>query len=402
MMFFGFLKPKVTDQTTPEYQSVLESAGADSLDSLMIDPKSYVSANKALTNSDLYATIYQLSADLATTYMTASQPRTQTLLDHPSATTNRHAFWQAMAAQMLLDGNAYAYIWRNQLTGQPVRFEYLRPSQVSVFLLNDGTGLSYSVSFDEPDVPPIYNVPQSDMLHLRLLGVGNGGQVGRSPLLALQNELNIKATANNLTLSALAKAITSNGTLTVTNGALLNVKEKIQMSKGFMEQVKSSDGPVVLDDLTKYDPLQVNSDVSQLLSSTDWTSKQIAKAYNIPDSYLNGQGDQQSSLTMIEGMYANSLNRYARAFASEINDKLSADVDIDVQPAIDQDRSTYLTNIGAAVKNGAISGKTADWLLRYVGFLPKDAPAYTAPVAQPIQIQQATKGGDNEDDSSSD
>lgn len=74
-----------------------------------------------------------------------------------------------------------------------------------------------------------------------------------------------------------------------------------------------------------------------------------------------------------------------------------------MQPAIDQDRSTYLTNVGAAVKNGAISGKTADWLLRYVGFLPKDAPAYTAPVAQPIQIQQAaTKGGDNENDSSSD
>ncbi|NVO88944.1 phage portal protein [Lactobacillus rhamnosus] len=364
----------------------------------MINPKSYVTANKALQNSDLYATIYQLSADLATCYWRSSQPRTQTLLDHPSATTNRQAFWQAIAAQLLLDGNAYAYIWRNQLTGQPVRLEYMRPSQVSAFLLDDGTGLAYNLSFDEPDIAPIYQAPQSDILHFRLLGVGNGGQVGRSPLLALQSELNIKGNANDLTMSALQKAITANGTLTVSGGSLLNIKEKIALSKGFMQQVKSSDGPVVLDDLTKYEPLQVNSDVSQLLSSTDWTSKQIAKAYNIPDSYLNGQGDQQSSLTMIEGMYANSLNRYAQAMVAELNDKFAADINVDIQPAIDQDRSSYLTAVGAGVKNGAIQAKQADWLLRNVGFLPDGAPAFDPKAVAPVT--SSTKGGDTNDDNS--
>ena len=127
MVLFGFLNNKATNRAAPQYQSVLESADGDIMTGLMVDPAAYVSARKALLNSDLYATIYQLSADLATCYMQAGQPRTQTILDHPSATTNRQAFWQSMAAQLLLDGNAYAYIWRNQLTGQPVRLDYLRP-----------------------------------------------------------------------------------------------------------------------------------------------------------------------------------------------------------------------------------------------------------------------------------
>ena len=224
MVLFGFLSSKATNRAAPQYESVLESADGDMMTGLMVDPAAYVSARKALLNSDLYATIYQLSADLATCYMQAGQPRTQTILDHPSATTNRQAFWQSMAAQLLLDGNAYAYIWRNQLTGQPVRLEYLRPSQVSVFLLSDGTGLTYNVSFDEPSISVMNNVPQSDMIHLRLLGIGNGGEVGRSPLLALQNELNIKNSANGLTISALSKAITSNGTLTAKNGSALSLR----------------------------------------------------------------------------------------------------------------------------------------------------------------------------------
>ena len=387
MVIFGFLNNKATNRAAPQYESVLESADGDMMTGLMVDPATYVSAQKALLNSDLYATIYQLSADLATCRIEASQPRTQTVIDHPSATTNRQAFWQSMAAQLLLDGNAYAYIWRNQLTGQPVRLEYLRPSQVSVFLLSDGTGLTYNVSFDEPSISVMNNVPQSDMIHLRLLGIGNGGEVGRSPLLALQNELNIKNSTNGLTISALSKAITSNGTLTAKNGSALSLKEKQALSAGFMAQATSNKGPVVLDELTTYAPLELNSDVSKLLSSTDWTSKQIAKVYNVPDSYLNGQGDQQSSLSMIEGMYANSLNRYAQAIVSEINEKFSANIDVDIQPAIDQDGSRYLAAIGGAVKNGAISGNQSDYLFRRRGILPASTPQFNP-------AESDLKGGD--------
>ena len=64
----------------------------------------------------------------------------------------------------------------------------------------------------------------------------------------------------------------------------------------------------MLDDLESYTPLELQADVAKLLSQVDWTTTQIAKVYGVPDSYLNGQGDQQSSLTMIQGFYSNALN----------------------------------------------------------------------------------------------
>ena len=73
-----------------------------------------------------------------------------------------------MFAQLLLDGNAYAYRWRNQ-NGTDNYWEYLRPSQVEPMLLEDGSSMVYNISFDEPEIGFMQNVPQSDMIHFRLM-----------------------------------------------------------------------------------------------------------------------------------------------------------------------------------------------------------------------------------------
>lgn len=353
-------------------------------------PDGYASADDALKNSDLYSIINQVSGDIATCRFTASQRRTQRLLNDPSVTTNRRGFWQYLSAQLLLDGNAYAYIWRNT-NGAPVRLEALRPSQVTTFLLQDGRGLIYDLNFDEPDVGLMRAVPQADLLHFRLLSK-TAGMTGLSPLTALQDELNIKKSSNNLTLNALSKAILPNGILKVKGSGLLSPKDRSSLSNEFEQQVNQSRGPVILDDLSDYESLEIKSDVSKLLASTDWTSKQIAKVYGIPDSYLNGQGDQQSSIEMIEGIYANALNRYVQVIQAEIEDKLHSDIVVDVTPAIDQDGSTYAKMVATMTSRGAITGEQADFLLRQKGFLPKDTPKYDPALAH------TTRGGDNTSD----
>lgn len=351
--------------------------------------KDYTSADKALENSDLYSVINQISADIATSHFTASMKRTQALIDNPSSTTNPHAFWQSVVAQLLLDGNSYAYMWRN-INGQVVRLEYLRPSQVSAFLLDDGSGLVYNITFDEPKIGVVQNVPQGDLLHFRLLST-SGGMIGRSPLLSLQNELNIKNSSNGLTLQALGKAIVPNGVLHIKGAGLLSTEEKIAQSEGFQKQANSSAGPVILDDLSEYTPLEIKSDVSKLLASTDWTSKQVAKVYGISDSYLNGTGDQQSSINMVEGVYANSLNRYARVIQSEMSSKFSADIQVDVSPAIDQDQSSYIGVLANAVKGGMVTPEQANYLLHKKGFLTDDVPLF-----QKSDVTTSTlKGGEN-------
>lgn len=274
---------------------------------LGINPYHYISAQEALRNSDVFSLISQISADLAIARYTADSPRTQSLIDNPSIMTNGHSFWQSMFAQLLLGGEAFAYRYRN-INGVDLHWEYLRPSQVQPMKLNDGSGLVYNVVFDEPDVGRIINIPAGDMIHIRLMGI-NGGLTGMSPLDALSNELNIKKASNDLTIKALRQSVTANGLLKVTNGGLLDEEDRVKRSRRFMSQVTDPEaGPIVIDDLEDYTPLEIKSDTSNLLKQTDWTGTQIAKVYGVPDSYLNGTGDQQSSIVQLQGMYANALN----------------------------------------------------------------------------------------------
>ena len=376
---------------------------ADDTDILhFLDPDNsdkYVDARTALKNSDIYSIVFQLSADLANGKLKADAPRAQGILNNPTQTSNAHAFWQSMFAQLLLGGECFAYRWRNQ-NGTDMTWEYLRPSQVTPFLLEDGSGLIYNINFDEPEVGVMEAVPQSDLIHIRLLSQ-NGGKTGISPLSALANELQIKDKSNKLTLSALGRSIIAPGILSIKHGGLLSDEEKASRSRKFMKQTsKSENGPIVIDDLEEYTPLEVKSNVAQLLNQVSWTGAQIAKVYGVSDSIINGQGDQQSSIQMMGNDYVKSLARYAKAVTGELNNKLNANINLDLRSAIDPLGDSYATTISNLRKNGAIAANQAVWLLKESNYFPEEMPeASTPPV--PISTSKddkSTKGGDNDDE----
>ncbi|MBD8087947.1 phage portal protein [Limosilactobacillus sp. c11Ua_112_M] len=361
----------------------------------------YVNARTALKNSDIYSLIYQLSADMADAKFVAESSRTQGILDNPTLTSNVHAFWQSMFAQLLLGGEAYAYRWRND-NGTDTQWEYLRPSQVTPFLLEDGSGLVYNVTFDEPEVGVVQAIPQSNMIHIRLLSQ-NGGKTGISPLASLADELAIRDSSNRLTLAALGRSIMAPGILSVTKGGLLSGKMKAQRSKEFMKQMNNSDnGPIVLDDLEKYEPLEIQGNVAQLLNQASWTGAQIAKVYGVSDSVINGQGDQQSSIDMMNANYLQSLSRFTNSVIAELNNKLAGQIKMDLRPVIDPTGDAYVNNISSLQKNGTIGANQATWLLQQAGYLPNDMPDKEQPQAQ-VQVvpsNDATKGGVNDDEDS--
>lgn len=345
----------------------------DAVNFLIGKTTGYVSADKALRNSDIFSLIMQLSGDLATVKFDSSSDRTQALLDGPSQTSNGFSFWQSMFAQLLLDGNAYAYRWRN-INGVDLRWEYLRPSQVQPMLLEDGSGLVYNINFDEPVYGTFENIPQVNVIHFRLMSK-NGGMTGVSPLTALTTELDIKDASNKLTKSALEQSVTTNGVLKVTKGGLLDAKKRAARSRSFKWQIENSNGgPAVIDDLEDYQPLEIKSNVAQLLNQVDWTSKQIAKVYGIPDSYLNGQGDQQSSLKMMGSQYAQSVNRYVMPIVSELDRKLNVTITADIRPAIDATGDAYADTIAGLTKDYALTGNQATHVLKQTGYLPADLP----------------------------
>lgn len=350
----------------------------------------YVDARTALKNSDIYSIVFQLSADLANGKLKADMPRAQGILNNPTQTSNAHAFWQSMFAQLLLGGECFAYRWRNK-NGTDMTWEYLRPSQVTPFLLEDGSGLIYNINFDEPEIGVVEAVPQSDLIHIRLLSQ-NGGKTGISPLSALANELQIKDQSNKLTLGALMRSINAPGILKIQHGGLLSDDDKASRSRKFMKQTSDSkNGPIVLDDLEDYTPLEVKSNVAQLLNQVTWTSAQIAKVYGVSDSIINGQGDQQSSIQMMDNAYVKSLSRYSKAITGELNNKLSANITLDLRTSIDPLGDEYAEKIATLRRYGVLGSNQASWALQQSGYLPDDMPKAT-------EVPEPMKGGDNNDE----
>ncbi|WP_429971158.1 phage portal protein [Fructilactobacillus sp. Tb1] len=370
---------KINDKL--DYSSIIGDDDILNFNPTSGDGSKYVSARDALHNSDIYSIIFQISSDLASSTLVADMPKAQGILNNPSSTTNGRAFWQSMFAQLLLGGESFAYRFRN-MNGTDARWEYLRPSQVSPFLLADGSGLIYNLTFDEPQIGIMNNVPQRDVIHLRLMS-NNGGMTGISPLTALASEIDIKNNVNRLTLNALSKSVSAGGVLTLKAGSKMDADLRKKRANKFIND--SQNGIVVLDELEEFSPLEVKSNVADLLKQVNWTGSQIAKAYGVPDSVINGTGDQQSSIQMENTIYTKAIARYSDAIVGELNDKLSANITMDLRAAVDPTGDVYASTIGELAKNQAIAPNQATYLLKQAGFFMEDLPDAIFP----------EKGGDN-------
>lgn len=357
-----------TESPPSNQDSFFDITDPEFLDAL--NGSEWVSAETALKNSDLFSIISQLSNDLATAKITTSRKQLQGIVDNPSNNTNRFNFYQSIFAQMLLGGEAFAYRWRNE-NGRDMKWEYLRPSQVSFNRLDNQNGLYYNITFDDPRIPPKQHVPQGDILHFRLLSV-DGGLTSVSPLMALGRELDIQKASDNLTINSLKNALNANGILKIKGGGLLDFKTKQSRSRQAMKQMEG--GPLVLDDLEDFTPLEIKSNVSQLLKQADWTTGQFAKVYGIPESVVGGKGDQQSSLEMIYNIYFKAVSRFLRPFVSELSKKLSCEVDADILPAVDPTGSNYIGLINSMVKTGTLAQNQGLYILQQAEIIPKELP----------------------------
>ncbi len=149
-----------------------------------------------------------------------------------------------------------------------------------------------------------------------------------------------------LTLNSLKHALNPSVLLTAAEGAL-KPEEKEGIRKGWEDANEGSNAgrAIVLDQAVKLDTITINADVAKFLSTVDFGKTQIAKAFGVPDSYLNGAGDQQSSLDMTKSLYANTLRRYVRPIESEIENKFGTACNFDESAAVDADNSTLVSQI---------------------------------------------------------
>lgn len=326
-----------------------------------IQTSTVVDANKAFRNSDVFAVVQRISSDIASCSFNGQQY--QTLLNNPFKLMNPYAGWQSVFIQLLLNGNAYVVMHENK-KHLVTQFEPIPSDNVQLTLTDDAEDIIYTVHYN--DERNDEDIPSNRMLHFKLVtpGMDENQYTGVSPLISLVPELGIQDNSKKLTLTSLIHAIAPTNIYSTPN-ALTEPGAREQIREAF-EEANTGDNAgriLVMDAGAELKTIDVTPNVSKLLDNATFSQTQIAKAFGIPDSYLNGQGDQQSSIEMIRSLYQNALTMYIRPIESELTFKLGAPVHLDVTSAIDVDHQNELNNIVNLAKNNLLTPRQAFGLM---------------------------------------
>ncbi len=320
-----------------------------------IVPNELISADVALHNSDLYSVTSLISADIAGALFTGLNTKSLELLNKPSHLTSRYNFWQTVVLEILLSGNAFVVI-----DGKELR--YIPNQNVMLDLTNDV--LSYQITPFGDYQGGTYKA--KSVLHFKIMAHGvNGGElIGHSPLESLVNEVQQQEQANKLSLATIARAINPTSLINIPD-AVVSPDAKENVRKEFEKANTGSNAgrTLVLDQSADFQSISINADVAKFLNNAIYQRTQISKAFGVPDSYLNGQGDQQSNLEMIQNMYVNGLNRYIEPIVSEVQSKLGDGIVLDMSSILDYSNATLKQDILNFVDKGILDAPQAQKIL---------------------------------------
>lgn len=312
----------------------------------------YINAERALKNSDVWTAVNLISSDIARVKFHSDKKSVDKILQNPSRLANRFNFFQSMVAQMLLDGNAYA-VRRNDATGEYL--EFVPPSHINEYLSDDGQTITYDITFNGMQESDLKAVPSEDVVHLKLLST-NGGMSGKSPLTALVNELVLQEGNNKLTNAVFSKSANPSAMLKLNTGNKLDNSAREAIRKAFEDSNTGANAGrvMVMDGTFDYSQLEVKSDIAKLLTTTDWTSAQIAKAFMLPSDML-GSESEHSNADQIRATYNNTIGRYLAPTLEELSMKYGVQIIADIREATDLDGTQLEKRTVDLVKGNTIS-----------------------------------------------
>lgn len=327
-----------------------------------------VTAGDVFKNSDLFAASTMITADMASADFVGDNKTLTKKLNNPNNYQNRYSFWQLVYLELLLSGNAFVVVNKTQ-SGVPQSFRFV-PSQFITLDLTRDT-LHYKIN-EYNDYSDAY-LSSDDVLHFTINAHGSNGSelIGHSPLESLASELTTQSQAKRLARLALLRSINPTSIIKIPLTTLSpEAKNTIRSEFEKANSGENAGRPMVLDQSADFSKVSVNADVSKLLNSDTYGRNQIAKAFGIPSSMINGSNsDGQSSIEMIRAEYINNINRYIEAINAEIQLKLDTSINLDTSDIIDYSGQTYSKNLISYVDKGIVEPNEAKELLIKRGLL---------------------------------
>lgn len=347
-------------------------------------PISYVSAELALKNTNIYSVVNRIASDVASAHFKTENLASRGRLEEPSTIIGRFSFWQSVVLQLCMTGNAYIPL-------VPGNLEHVPDSDVQIDYLEGNTGIIYQVM--ESNDRPAMTLRQDQMLHFRLMPDARYRYlIGRSPLESLQDSIKLDNEATKNNMDVMDKQINPAGKLTIDH--YLAHGEDLEAARDEFEKANSGENSgrlMVLPDGFSYDQIEMKTDVFKALAANSaYSADQISKAFGVPSDILGGgtsTESQHSNIDMIKATYLANLNTYVNPIVDELRQKMHApDLELDIKDMLDVDDSTLINQVNTLVQSGTITPEQGQYMLTRSGFLPSGLPAY-----QPV------KGGDNND-----
>ncbi|RSU14408.1 phage portal protein [Vagococcus acidifermentans] len=273
---------------------------------------------------------------------------TKLLNEAPNSEMDGWHFKFALAVNMLLNGNSFAEIKRK---GQEVISIELLPNSLVTVKQNDN-GVVYYVIGEKKR-----KVKAENILHFKYFT--QDGLTGVPPLYALRDEMKVQSAGNKTIFNFFSRGINGSGILKV-NKSDLDTTAKRAIREKFEEANGSSDGnnalrTIILDETMDYKTLEVNTDVLKLINSSDWTTKQIAKAFGISSERLGVESVHSSTIQSNLMYLQNTLVHYFSCFISEISKKLGKDFRFNTDRLMETDPETIMKNTLEQVRGSLLT-----------------------------------------------
>ena len=240
-----------------------------------------------------------------------NHPLRRVLTYKPNTYQTRVEFWETMALNLALSGNAYAIIQRAGST--IIGLLPLSSSQVETSLLADGSVVH---TYTQGGNVKVYAA--SSIWHVKLFG---NGVVGMSPLAYARNSVGIAIAADNRVTSIYSNGAKPSGVLTIDR--VLTKEQRAQIKTAFGElQEGDQDRLFVLEAGMQYQQVSMSPKDIELLDSRRFQIEDIGRFFGVPSILLNqtfGQSSLGSNVyEIISGFYKLNLRPYLEKFEESI------------------------------------------------------------------------------------
>lgn len=206
-----------------------------------------------------------------------NHPAFEVLNSEPNEDMTRFTFFKTLVTSVLLRGNGYAYIERDD-KNQVSQLIYLPDTAVAVVFIRDEQGIErkrYRVTGFKNYVEP------QDMIHV--LNFSYDGILGVSTLTHARQTLNIATQSEEHAAGFFANGGSTSGTLTIEGKLTKEQKEQNyrEWERRLNPVTGHPNGIVILEGHMKYQPITVNPKDAQLLESRMFNVVDICRFFSV-------------------------------------------------------------------------------------------------------------------------